>query len=459
MKMRFLAAVVILVLTAVGGASSAPDGQSLYLAGPAELRPVMLEMAAEYGKSSGMPVQTIFYNEAAALERPEFLSARPGVLLADSSTLERAVQTGKVSGTGSHTIFFQRLALGVRDKNPKLIFTLNDASRPGIRLGIVHPRAGDLGAATKALLDREDSSGALRANVVFQSDSAHALAAALASGDVDAVVGWDTMQALYPDKIVLMRLAGDRARPLAAGILKTASPDAAARRLAEFVAAESARKIYERHGYSLVADSASEARESDFYRNFHRHKFFYVYQLLAQQLVDDYGIREGIALDIGCGGSQTMIHMARLTQLQFVGLDIEPDILNVAQQNVAAAGFRDRFRFLAGDAHHMPLPDDYAHLIVSRGSIPFWHDRAMAMREIYRVLKPGGVAFVGIGGPRYLTDDYYRKIQAPWLVVERREWLNIPDARNLEEVMAKTGIPAAHYKIIRDGGHWVEMRK
>jgi Methylase involved in ubiquinone/menaquinone biosynthesis len=152
-----------------------------------------------------------------------------------------------------------------------------------------------------------------------------------------------------------------------------------------------------------------------------------------------------------------LIDMARITELECVGLDVEPEIIEVARENVSEAGFKERIRFVTGDVHNMPLPDNFADLIMSRGSIPFWRDRVRAFKEIYRVLKPGGVAFIGGGGSRYLTDEYYEKRKVPWSCTSRRDKLGIPHFGNLDEIVTKADIPK--FKIIKQGGRWAEIRK
>jgi ubiquinone/menaquinone biosynthesis C-methylase UbiE/accessory colonization factor AcfC len=458
--MRLFARTAIILLAGLWLALASTADESVRLAAPSDLQRVLPEVAAVYEAESGNKVTAAYYDDSAVPNEKHVSISGKDVLIAALYPMEMAVEEGLVARATTKALFCRRLALGVQRTNPKLIISPADLARPGLRVGVMKQDRGYLGTETKEIIGQWDFSVALQKNIVFYADRPDALAGALLDDRVDAVICWDTLENLAPEKIVIMRMAGFEPYPILAGILRASSGATAAGKLIEFMAAsDPAQNIYGSYGYALAEKSGEAVRESEFYRNFHKHNFYYIYQLLAQQILDDYGFAKGIAVDIGCGGCQTLIHMARLTDLECVGLDIEPEILEVAEQNVAEAGFSERFRFVAGDVHNIPLPDDYADLIMSRGSIPFWRDRVRAFEEIYRVLKPGGVAFIGGGGSRYLTDAYFKQIKAPWVTPERREKLGIPRFGSLEGIMARTNIPAAHYKIIKEGGNWVELRK
>jgi len=109
--------------------------------------------------------------------------------------------------------------------------------------------------------------------------------------------------------------------------------------------------------------------------------------------------------------------------------------------------------------HALPLPDDDIRLVVSRGSIPFWDDHATAFREIYRVLKPGGVAFVGGGFSRYQSKEEADRMRPAWVNKDnpekRARWLH---REFLEQALLDAAV--TNWRITEDGyGTWVEMRK
>ncbi len=70
-------------------------------------------------------------------------------------------------------------------------------------------------------------------------------------------------------------------------------------------------------------------------------------------------------------------------------------MIKLARRTVREAGLQDRISFVVGDVHKMPFADDSADLIVSRGALPVFSDKVKALRQIWRVLKPTGVAFIG----------------------------------------------------------------
>ena len=63
-------------------------------------------------------------------------------------------------------------------------------------------------------------------------------------------------------------------------------------------------------------------------------------------------------------------------------------------QRLADAGFEGRIELAVDDVHEMRWPDAFADIIISRSTIHHWHDPRKALRDIFRVLKPGGIAMI-----------------------------------------------------------------
>ena len=77
-------------------------------------------------------------------------------------------------------------------------------------------------------------------------------------------------------------------------------------------------------------------------------------------------------------------------------VDIDSEMLEFAQENIRERQLADRVDTVRADVEALPFQDNYAHLIVSRGSV-FWENQVAGLNEVYRVLAPGGISFIGGG--------------------------------------------------------------
>lgn len=187
-----------------------------------------------------------------------------------------------------------------------------------------------------------------------------------------------------------------------------------------------------------------------------------IYPYLALQIKQDYGITEGVCVDAGAGPGYLSIELAKITNLQVYALDIDPEAIEIAKKNIAAAGLSEKIKPVLANVEKMPFPNNFADLVVSRGSFIFWKNKVQAFKEVKRILKPGGVAFIGGGMGNLLPQEERARIQE---IMERDK---IGPPKNLEvsfEEMASILRQAlvGDYKITTDAGCacglWVEFKK
>lgn len=72
-----------------------------------------------------------------------------------------------------------------------------------------------------------------------------------------------------------------------------------------------------------------------------------------------------------------------------IGLDMTPEMLALARRNAAAAGVANA-RFLEGEIERIPLPDASVDIVISNCVINLSADKPRVLREVARVLRPGG---------------------------------------------------------------------
>ncbi len=191
-----------------------------------------------------------------------------------------------------------------------------------------------------------------------------------------------------------------------------------------------------------------------------------VYAPLAEQIVSDFDLSEkdGIGIDLGSGPGTLIVELCKRTRMHWINVDINPNFFPNFYRQAEENGFGHRVSAIFADAHSLPFRDNYADIIVSRGSYHFWEDKVRAFSEIYRVLKPGAVAYIGRGFSRNLPVKAAKKIRAKQGKKMQYDVNN--KANELYNIMNELGIK--DYRIDRSKppgsenvnyGIWVEFRK
>jgi len=122
---------------------------------------------------------------------------------------------------------------------------------------------------------------------------------------------------------------------------------------------------------------------------------------------------EGVWVDLGAGPGGVGLALARQTNSTIVMIDPDENALQKALTEARVRELGRRVVAIKAWAEAIPLPDDSVHLVVSRGSIFFWNNKAKGIREVHRILRPGGAAMIG-GGlgasyPQWARQEFTRR--------------------------------------------------
>ena len=100
-------------------------------------------------------------------------------------------------------------------------------------------------------------------------------------------------------------------------------------------------------------------------------------------------------LDIGTGPGYVPLEIARKSQnLEIKAVDISPAMVRIASKNAEDAGLSGRVQFQYGSAESIPFGDGYFDLIISTISFHHWAKPKECLKEIHRVLKNNGEAWI-----------------------------------------------------------------
>jgi len=104
-------------------------------------------------------------------------------------------------------------------------------------------------------------------------------------------------------------------------------------------------------------------------------------------------------LDIGTGTGVVALEAARLTGDggRVVGIDLSQNMLAAAGARARQAGLADRLEFKAMDAEALEFDDASFDVVVSLFALLHFPNPALALREMFRVLRPGGTLTVAVG--------------------------------------------------------------
>ena len=157
---------------------------------------------------------------------------------------------------------------------------------------------------------------------------------------------------------------------------------------------------------------------------------------LGHAKMTDWGLqrvevpKNGVLLDIGCGGGRTVQRLAALApEGRVVGLDYSATSVAVSRDTNAEGIAAGRVQIELGSVAALPFPESTFDVVTAVETHYYWPDLPANVREILRVLKPGGtfvlIAETYRGGPlRFLYGLIMPLLGAAFLsAAEHRELL------------------------------------
>lgn len=101
--------------------------------------------------------------------------------------------------------------------------------------------------------------------------------------------------------------------------------------------------------------------------------------------------RGDVVIDLGSGAGNDCFVARHETgpEGKVIGIDFTPAMINKARQNAEKLGFHN-VEFREGDIDDMPVSDNIADVVVSNCVLNLVPDKQKVIKEIFRVLKPGG---------------------------------------------------------------------
>lgn len=133
-------------------------------------------------------------------------------------------------------------------------------------------------------------------------------------------------------------------------------------------------------------------------------KNFITYTRQAFQMVP--GLHRPCILDIGCGTGVPALELARMSDGEIFGIDIDETALEEFSKKIATAGLQDRVKAVKCSLFDIEFPDEHFDIVWAEGVIAIIGFEK-GLREWRRLIKPHG--YLGIHDD---VDDIQQKTEA-----------------------------------------------
>jgi ubiquinone/menaquinone biosynthesis C-methylase UbiE len=187
--------------------------------------------------------------------------------------------------------------------------------------------------------------------------------------------------------------------------------------------------------------------------------FIPIYPYLARHIAQEYGRKDGQALEIGPYGPGISLELAKLLpELSIIVGDDSAAINAYLKRKIDEAELAERISVKEIDKYHLPISDESLDLVYFRGALFFWPDNVQIVKEAYRVLKAGGLAMLGGGLGADTPEELVREIVPRSRELNRRLSKAVLAPEDAKMIMEQVGV-VDKARLDTRRGLWIIVRK
>lgn len=184
-----------------------------------------------------------------------------------------------------------------------------------------------------------------------------------------------------------------------------------------------------------------------------------IYPYLADQVMECYGKSHGDVLELGPFSGGISLELAR----RYPGLNItvaahDPGLLDLLQRKIEGAMFDRKIEVTRSELDPLVFAEPLFDLVIFRGAYFFLDEEGRILREIYRVLKEGGLGFIGGGYGKDTPQAFIDEIADESRDLNERLGRIRVTVNEVKNMMNRSGL-TPHAGIEKEGGLWLMIHK
>jgi len=202
----------------------------------------------------------------------------------------------------------------------------------------------------------------------------------------------------------------------------------------------------------------SQWSESAPYWDKHREIIREMFQPITQALIEDAKItaRQDV-LDVATGPGEPALSLSKLvgTEGKVIGVDAAPEMVEAARREAKRRGFQNA-NFDVALAGDLPFPGNTFDAVVSRFGVMFFPSPIEGVREMLRVLKPGGRVAIAVWHFAEKNPFHYsvsqvveRYVASPAPVPDSPDPFRFAEPGKLLTIVSSAGVAATSERLLR----------
>jgi len=184
-----------------------------------------------------------------------------------------------------------------------------------------------------------------------------------------------------------------------------------------------------------------------------------IYPFLASQIAASYQRNFGTVLELGPFSGGISLELAKMYPgFQITIADESPRVIDYFNREINAAGLIGNIETGKTPLYSLNFNDFQFDLVIFRGAFFFLDESGKVLREIFRVVKKGGMAFVGGGYGKDTPGALINKIAEKSRELNDRLGRKRVSIEDLKKIIKRSGVGES-CRIVEEGGLWVVMDK